>query len=284
VKIDALVLPGLVLVMCSYALSVTAMGAGPDRVPITDPAVLESMGLSRDASNVYQLVNAQSRLGGDAQPEGDFGTGAQFTSITPLAFRGRLSTPGSPWHWDSYGGFDLMRAGIEKFADAPLQLPHGARLQFVRVWAEDLDAMNNMVVFLIESCPPAVGAGAMTVTLLLPGGLGGLATSGATGYQSLVATTSAIVDNQCAYMLRVRFDGTFQLRLQHLRVQWLRQISPAPTIAQFTDVPKTAQFFREVEALAASGITSGCTATTFCPESFVTRRQLAAFLARALGL
>ena len=44
------------------------------------------------------------------------------------------------------------------------------------------------------------------------------------------------------------------------------------------------EFFREIEALAESGITLGCTATTFCPDATLTRRQMAAFLARALGL
>jgi hypothetical protein len=36
--------------------------------------------------------------------------------------------------------------------------------------------------------------------------------------------------------------------------------------------------------LAASGITMGCTATRFCPEDTVTRGQMAAFIQRALGL
>ncbi len=67
-------------------------------------------------------------------------------------------------------------------------------------------------------------------------------------------------------------------------IWWKRQISPAPAAARFTDVPLGAAFFAEVEALAASGITVGCTATEFCPEAPLTRRQMAAFLARALGL
>lgn len=33
-----------------------------------------------------------------------------------------------------------------------------------------------------------------------------------------------------------------------------------------------------------AGITAGCTLDTFCPEANVTRRQMAAFFARALGL
>ena len=34
---------------------------------------------------------------------------------------------------------------------------------------------------------------------------------------------------------------------------------------------------------AAAGITQGCTATEYCPNEFVTRDQMAAFLLRALG-
>ena len=38
-----------------------------------------------------------------------------------------------------------------------------------------------------------------------------------------------------------------------------------------------------INALAATGITQGCTSTTFCPQMEVTRGQMAAFLYRALG-
>ena len=39
----------------------------------------------------------------------------------------------------------------------------------------------------------------------------------------------------------------------------------------------------EISALAASGITSGCSATSFCPDELVTRGEMAAFLIRALA-
>jgi len=41
-----------------------------------------------------------------------------------------------------------------------------------------------------------------------------------------------------------------------------------------------------IEALVAAGITVGCNASppTYCPDDFVTRKQMAAFFARALGL
>ena len=43
-------------------------------------------------------------------------------------------------------------------------------------------------------------------------------------------------------------------------------------------------FEAEIEALYASGVTSGCTPTSFCPLDTVTRGQMAAFLKRAFEL
>ena len=63
------------------------------------------------------------------------------------------------------------------------------------------------------------------------------------------------------------------------------QVSPAPATATFpNDVPTSHPQFRFVEALAASGLTSGCGAGSFCPDSPLTRGQMSVFLAVALGL
>jgi|APSaa5957512535_1039671.scaffolds.fasta_scaffold15953_2 SpoIID/LytB domain protein len=43
-------------------------------------------------------------------------------------------------------------------------------------------------------------------------------------------------------------------------------------------------FESDIEALRASGITAGCTTTTFCPDRMVTRAEMAAFLLRGFGL
>jgi hypothetical protein len=88
---------------------------------------------------------------------------------------------------------------------------------------------------------------------------------------------------QYAVFINVPFS-TVTLRWKAVDIWWVREIAPAPATATFTDVPTDAQFFREVEALAQSGITSGCTPTLFCPDQPVTRRQMAAFLSRAPGL
>lgn len=52
----------------------------------------------------------------------------------------------------------------------------------------------------------------------------------------------------------------------------------------FTDVPSGSQLAGHVSAIADAGVTTGCTATTYCPDLPVSRGQMATFLARALGL
>lgn len=49
----------------------------------------------------------------------------------------------------------------------------------------------------------------------------------------------------------------------------------------FSDVTTAHPFWRFIQGLYAAEITTGCTATSFCPESTVTRDQMAVFLIRA---
>lgn len=49
---------------------------------------------------------------------------------------------------------------------------------------------------------------------------------------------------------------------------------------QFTDVPADHPFHNDIAAVAAAGVTSGCAAGRYCPDAFVTRGQMAAFLNR----
>lgn len=60
------------------------------------------------------------------------------------------------------------------------------------------------------------------------------------------------------------------------------ELAPAPS-GPFTDIGFSAHA-ADINALAAAGITKGCTATTFCPNSSVRRDEMASFLARGFGL
>jgi hypothetical protein len=53
-----------------------------------------------------------------------------------------------------------------------------------------------------------------------------------------------------------------------------------PNVPYFTDVPATHPLFSYIQKMRELGITSGCTATTFCPDSNVTRGEMAVFLVR----
>jgi hypothetical protein len=62
-------------------------------------------------------------------------------------------------------------------------------------------------------------------------------------------------------------------------------LAPGAALAQscggvFTDVPAADPFCPNVEWILNRGITTGCTATTYCPTNPVTRLQMAAFLNR----
>ena len=69
-----------------------------------------------------------------------------------------------------------------------------------------------------------------------------------------------------------------------MRVGYRLQVSIPPATPTFNDVPVGDSAFQFIEALAASGITAGCGGGNFCPDATLTRRQMAVFLAKGLGL
>jgi hypothetical protein len=55
-----------------------------------------------------------------------------------------------------------------------------------------------------------------------------------------------------------------------------------PAAAFFTDAPSTHPFFPYIQLMRQRGITTGCTAATYCPGDPVTRGQMAVFIVRGL--
>jgi len=64
--------------------------------------------------------------------------------------------------------------------------------------------------------------------------------------------------------------------------------TPSPStrfaITSFGDVPTTHPFYTEITNIADRGVTLGCGGGNYCPNDFVTREQMAAFIIRALGM
>ena len=183
---------------------------------------------------------------------------------------------------------------------APLHsgmIPNGARIERIDFFVRDIsaDADVDMDVRLCRSWIDPDGTG--------PGGdcsIGGT-TSGAPGdtVVSVQPDFEVRYDGDAdddgtpeviSYVLVAAFgtngmpDFSSNLRLRGARILYRRQVSPAPSAATFNDVPTSHPFFQFVEALASSGITAGCGTGIYCPDSPLTRGQMAVFLAKALGL
>jgi len=77
---------------------------------------------------------------------------------------------------------------------------------------------------------------------------------------------------------------------EQMAVFVLRTLDPAlspPACAPpniFDDVPETSAFCRWVEELSRRGVVTGCTATSYCPTTPVTREQMGVFLTVTFGL
>jgi hypothetical protein len=102
------------------------------------------------------------------------------------------------------------------------------------------------------------------------------------------AVLGLTVDNQMNEYEMETFwpTGDVNVGLRGVKVYYYPQVSPAPATATFNDVPTSDPAFQFIEAFSAAGITSGCSVSPplYCPDGNVTRRQMAVFFAKALGL
>ena len=113
--------------------------------------------------------------------------------------------------------------------------------------------------------PQPIAAGCTTLTL-----------------DTSTGTVPTILNDENRLVLEVAAASA--VRINGFVIAYKLQVSPAPAVATFGDVPTSDFGFQYVEALVASGVTGGCGSGNYCPDNFVTRRQMAIFLAKALGL
>ena len=81
-------------------------------------------------------------------------------------------------------------------------------------------------------------------------------------------------------------DGTDQEHMLLTQPAWMSSLVWAPAQHPFADVPLDHLFNNDVACLFGADITKGCNPPDndkFCPNNYVTRGQMAAFLTRALG-
>jgi hypothetical protein len=190
------------------------------------------------------------------------------------------------------GGTRWPTAGSAPILMAPVRgIPNGATVTEVQFHFVDDSAPGDITVGFGEFHSDASGGanpGSSTYVLLSSTGMPGdtevhMGTSVPIRYQQDVDTDGTIETvDYVAYALTSVFNGDVAIR--SVRFLWRRNVSPAPLLPTFADVLPLHPYFRHIEALANSGITSGCGGGNFCPDRPVTRGEMAVFLAKALGL
>lgn len=171
---------------------------------------------------------------------------------------------------------------------APLLLPNGAVVTGLCLYARNEDPAN------------VVGLSLQAVKLPAPGQMPGVVTIPGTALRAdFHDGYGEVCSGPLSYVFRETADGTPELLAHRLRaflpngatfalggvrITWHRQVSPPPATATFPDVPTGHPFFQHIEALYAAGITAGYGNGFFGPNDPISRGQMAAFLAKALGL
>jgi hypothetical protein len=213
----------------------------------------------------------------------------QVLSIGSAEFQPRMP-PGGTIESDGY----LYFTGPQDYYLAPVSIPLGAYVNRFCLYAYDIDPDHSFETGLI-AVRLVPGGGSPTVRFLSPGAVTGFGPND--GYRGFCASVGYDhrgkidmdgdgVPDEVAYYVYAHIPNPNPLSplgLGGVRITFRREVS-VPESQTFTDVPTTDPAFREIEALAASGITAGCAGGNYCPDASLTRRQMAVFLAKALGL
>jgi hypothetical protein len=215
-----------------------------------------------------------------------FGEQDQTLRISGLDFQDEMNPDGGVVGDDGYVYNQLP--DVRNFI-APFTLPSGSGIELMCIDYYDPSSIPVVAVYLEmiklaaggQGPEPAVIPHAYTTSVLA--GYGRICTD---PLSFTVRDSKDINDDgnvyPVAYAARVGlFTGS---AVGALEVTWKRQIRPSPAAPTFADVPGSDGAFQHIEALAASSITSGCGGGNYCPDATLTRRQMAVFLAKALGL
>jgi hypothetical protein len=230
----------------------------------------------------------QQRLAGNTPDQ--FGTSCcQILQIPASSF---VPVAGSTPVNDDSDGYTYVSSFGTSSDDlmATLTLPSGSHIQFIDLYFKDTNPANELQVFLYR----------------LYGGNNGFGGTGAAGNQLLAEVDSfgsagedyAVTNMDYTVLNDVAYDanaGQYTIYIYYpvadgtisfkgVDIWWNRQVAPAPATPTFGDVPTSDGGFQYIEALVAAGITSGCGGGNYCPDATLTRRQMAVFLSKALGL
>jgi len=173
---------------------------------------------------------------------------------------------------------------------APVRLPPGAHVDSIAIDYFDDSTSGEVQASLLVcdaggvSCAMALGnpgCDDANVTICS----GNAQAPGFSSHAEDLSDDGITIDSGLRYVLyagNTTTDGS--TAISQIRIAYVLQVSPPPATASFNDVPTSDPAFQFVEAVYASGITAGCGGGNYCPDQPITRRQMAVFLAKALGL
>jgi hypothetical protein len=222
-------------------------------------------------------ASAATRVGRANAPD-TYGVSSVVHTLNAWAFEGVEEADQNNIGWDA----SYRRTCLDAICgiDAPLVLPNGALIDSIELEACDDSATAEIGAILfyypLNSDNTVIPAGGFLLTSGTPG---------CSTFSSNLTPPLEVNNANSTYFLEIGFIGGAGTSARAVRVRYHLQVSPSPVTATFpVDVPTSHPLFRFVEALAAAGITGGCGPGMYCPDSPVTRGQIAVFLSVALGL
>jgi S-layer homology domain len=226
--------------------------------------------------------SAMEKLRASLKSAEQYGTECcQMLSIPAAAF---LPRDNSVQFSGSDNGYTGVLFEVERPMWAPVNLPTGAVLDFIDLYYSDSEANSDICAALHAYTGPTLGGNPPDDVTL------GFACSSGVGSGYAIEEMSGTIDNSVWFSNGAHYAvvlsavvGSY-LHFKGVTIWWHREVSPPPLTATFNDVPTSHPQFQFIEALAESGITVGCGGGNYCPNSPLTRGQMAVFLAKALGL
>jgi hypothetical protein len=211
------------------------------------------------------------------------GTSDVFTlTIGAWEMQPEISTMATSFTFVDAGGY-LRASSTGGTLTSSLHLPAGVLIDHIELDACDEDAVNDIGAVVFSICGDSGGgpSGCSTIDSITPP-TGQPGCYFHTGTAGLNYTLQDNTNND--YVFEVGLPNSNTVGFRGLKVYYKLQVSPAPGSPTFGDVPTSDPGFQYIEALVAAGITAGCGGGNYCPDNPLTRRQMAVFISKALGL
>ncbi len=249
--------------------------------------------MSRPRGWIHLVAIVLAAVAGPAAASAQsYGVGTQVLTIGVPQFKG-IDGAKATIHSDGY--LYNSAPGAYSYYLAPLPLPDGALVESVCAYVNDSDPgdFQDVRSYLVQQ--KLASEGETPVMAVIPAAT--VISSSDVGYgfyctEPFSYTLRGTIDfgdgtpDAAIHYVQIYVPSPLlnDLGFGGVRITWRRQVSAAPATPTFGDVPASDPAFPFVEALAGSGITAGCAGGNYCPDASLTRRQMAVFLAKALGL